>query len=227
MWVIAHRGGGDLFPENTLEAFRAAESLGVDMVEADVQLSRDGELVVIHDPTLLRTGGQPAPVEALTAEELAQVDVGHGYGVPRLTDVLDAIRVPVVVELKTPKAGQALLELFSAHPHYVARVIPISFDHRVVRLLKERLPTLEAGILLVGVPVDLPAVARAAGVRLVSLHYAWVDPPLVEALHREDIMISVWTPNTPEAIAPLVHMAVDAIASDRPDLVLRAIGRHL
>ncbi|MCY0898062.1 MAG: glycerophosphodiester phosphodiesterase [Firmicutes bacterium] len=227
MWIIAHRGGSELHPENTLEAFRAAELMGVDMVEADVQVSRDGELVVIHDATLSRVSGQPVPVQSLTADELSRVDVGQGHGVPKLRDVLDHLRIPVVTELKSPTAGDALLKLFDAHPHYISRVIPISFDHRLVRTLKDRLPTLEAGVLLVGVPVNLPDVARAAKVRMVALYYEWVDRALVDALHQEEIMLSVWTPNSAAAVEKLRDLSVDAIASDRPDLVLRAIGRNV
>ena len=78
--VIAHRGGSKLRPENTLAAFDHAASLGVDGLECDVHLSRDGEPVVIHDPTLDRTTDASGPVSALTADELARVDAGYRFG---------------------------------------------------------------------------------------------------------------------------------------------------
>src|SRR5262245_7243111 len=93
--VIAHRGGSKLNPENTMAAFDHAVALGVDGLECDVHLSRDGEPVVIHDPTLDRTTDQKGPVNAFTAEELGRA------AVPRLSTLLGRhAHLPVVVELK-------------------------------------------------------------------------------------------------------------------------------
>src|SRR5262245_29945224 len=78
--AIAHRGGSKRRPENTLVAFSHALSVGVDAVECDVRLSRDGQPVVIHDETLDRTTDRTGRVAALTAAELAQVDAAHHFG---------------------------------------------------------------------------------------------------------------------------------------------------
>ena len=78
--VFAHRGGAGLAPENTRGAFRQAASLGVDGCELDVRLSKDGEVVVIHDATLDRTTDADGPVSALTAAELGRVDAGSRFG---------------------------------------------------------------------------------------------------------------------------------------------------
>ncbi len=222
MWVIAHRGGGDLYPENTLTAFRQSEALGVDMVECDVHVSRDGELMVIHDPTLSRTGGQDIRVSDLTADELSRIDVGRGEGVPTLSALLEAIRIPVVVEIKTPQAVTGLLGLLGRNPSLTSRVIPISFYHRAIQELVDRVPGLEGGVLLAGVPVDLAQVARQAHVRMLSLHYEMVDRQLVEDMHREECLVTVWTPNTREDIQSMLSAGVDGIASDRPDWALEA-----
>ena len=78
--VFAHRGGAGLAPENTRGAFRQAAALGVDGCELDVRLSKDGEVVVIHDATLDRTTDADGPVSALTAAELGRVDAGFRFG---------------------------------------------------------------------------------------------------------------------------------------------------
>lgn len=225
MWVIAHRGGGDLYPENTVKAFYESWKLGVDMVECDVHASRDGELMVIHDPNLVRTGGQDRQVKDLSASELQSINVGQGQGVPRLSEVLDAISIPVVVEIKAMEAVQALARLLRLRPELVSRVIPISFYHEAVKELVEQIPHLQGGVLLAGVPVNLAAVAQAARVPLLSLQYETVIPELVEAMHRQNLMVSVWTPNTQSAIQSMIDAKVDGIASDRPDLVLKLLGR--
>jgi len=226
MWVIAHRGGGELFPENTLKAFQQSEALGVDMVECDVHVSHDEELMVIHDATLERTGGQAIRVEDLTAAELARIDVGEGQGVPTLTELLDLITIPVVVEVKTPNVVKGLMILLQKNPNLAKRIVPISFFHQAIRELSDHVAGLEGGVLLMGVPVDLAHMARAAHVRLLSLYYELVNADLIHAMHQEDLLVSVWTPNTSADIQTMVDAGIDGIASDRPDLVLQAVGRH-
>lgn len=226
MRVIAHRGGGDLFPENTLQAFQQSEKLGVDMVECDVHTSQDGQLMVIHDATLERTGGQTTRVSDMTAAELQRVNVGNGEGVPTLAELLDHIRIPVVVEIKAKEVLQGLLQLLRQNPAFIERIVPISFHHQVIKELVDRVPTLDAGVLLLGTPVDLAYVARSAHVRLLSLYYELVTRDLVQAIHAEHLLVSVWTVNTPTAIQSMIDAGVDGIGSDRPDLVLAALGRR-
>src|SRR5689334_9788482 len=112
--AIAHRSGSKLRPENTAVAFEHAAALGVHGFECDVHLSRDGEAVVIHDPTLDRTTDATGPVGALTAAELARVDAGYRFneaagfpfrgkagGVPRLAELLRSHRDrPWIIEIK-------------------------------------------------------------------------------------------------------------------------------
>ena len=125
--AIAHRGGAALRPENTMAAFDHAVELGVDAIELDVRLSRDAEVVVIHDATLDRTTDARGPVAALTAAELARVDAGHrfqvdgrfphrGVGIARLVDVLDRFRdLPFIVELKgeSPELASRTVRCFA------------------------------------------------------------------------------------------------------------------
>src|SRR5262245_33001806 len=112
--AIAHRGGSLLRPENTLVAFEHAVGLGVDALECDVHLSRDGDAVVIHDATLERTTDATGPVSAHRADELARADAayhfgtngtfpfrGQGHGVPRLSELLHRCPgIPIVIEIK-------------------------------------------------------------------------------------------------------------------------------
>src|SRR5687768_11716658 len=120
--VYAHRGGAALAPENTIAAFDRGMQEGADGLEFDVRLSRDGVVVVHHDPTLERTTSGQGPVSALTAEELAQLDAGHkfsdskgtftfrgqGIGVPRLDEVVR--RYPdarLIIEMKDDSEAMA------------------------------------------------------------------------------------------------------------------------
>src|SRR5262245_4706986 len=129
--AIAHRGGSALRPENTLVAFDHAVSLGVDGIECDVHLSRDGEAVVIHDSTLERTTNGAGAIGEFTADELARVDAGARFGadkgfpyrgqdigVPTLRTVLNRYRdLPLYVEIKGHQpevADRALAEIRAA-----------------------------------------------------------------------------------------------------------------
>ncbi len=225
MWVIAHRGGGELFAENTLTAFIQSEALGVDLVECDVHLSRDGQLMVIHDETLERTGARPVQVAQLTAKELRQIDVGDGLGVPTLPALLEAIHIPVVVELKTPKVVAALLTLLQDNPPLIERIAPISFFHDAIKTLSDHFPRLQTGILLVGVPVDLPHMAKSAHTQMLALHHQLINRTLVDEIHRQNLLVTVWTPNSEADIQQCVDIGVDGISSDRPDRVLASLGR--
>ena len=104
--TVGHRGASALAPENTLRAIELAIDLGLDLVEVDVYLSRDGEVVVIHDENLRRLAGRSEAVADLTAAELSRVDLGAGQGVPRLVDVLATDDPRVLV----PRAGPPRLD---------------------------------------------------------------------------------------------------------------------
>lgn len=222
MWVVAHRGGGDLFPENTLSAVKAVGRLGVDYIECDVHLSADGHLMVVHDRSLERTAKIQANVDDLTRDQLARVDAGDGSGVPALEDVLSAAEVPLRIELKTPATLQGLVALLRHHPNWRDRMTPTSFDHRLMRDLNQAVPGLLTGALLSGLPVHPGAVAREAGCGFMSLQYRLLDADYITLCHQEGILINAWTPNLLEEMRSLVLMGIDGITSDRPDLALQA-----
>ncbi len=224
MWVVAHRGGAELFPENTITAFTQLAKLGVNLVECDVHLSADGHLVAIHDDNLLRTAGLDSKIASMTREELRRVNVGDEFGVPALIDILEAIHLPVAVELKSPATVQALEKLLHANPSYVSRIVPLSFFHDILRYLNERFPSLFCGALMAGFVVDPVHVAKSSNCRMLSLHFEGLQPSFVERCHAGDVLVSVWTPNTREAICGALATGVDAIGSDRPDLVLQILA---
>ena len=155
--AIAHRGGSKLRPENTIPAFEHAVSLGVDALECDVHLSRDGEVVVIHDPTLDRTTNTHGEVGAWRAHDLAQLDAAHqfaperqfpyraqGIGVPRLEDVLRRWpEIPVVVEIKGERAALAGRVLEVIHENRASeRVIVGGFSQAVLSEVRRLAPQL-------------------------------------------------------------------------------------
>lgn len=223
--VIAHRGGAGLFEENTMDAFMKVQELGVDAMECDVHLTSDGHLVILHDPDLERVAGIKRKVSEMTIAEVKKVKLKGGSEIPTLAEVLEKTSIHLVIELKDASTVMALSQLFEAHPEYMKRCAVICFYHRAVLMLKERFPDLETGALLAGFPVDPVSVAVAAKTETLALYYEGLTADYVSQCHDGGIQVSVWTPNTEEEIRAMIDIGVDAIATDRPDIALKLIGR--
>lgn len=223
--VIAHRGGSGLFMENTMTAFRKVQELGVDAIEVDVHLTKDGELIVIHDPDLNRLAGIDRLVSEMTYDEVMAVELSGGEHIPDFKSVVKEVKVPLVIELKSPDTLEALTRIFHDNPAYISRCVVISFFHETLKALKEAYPDLVTGALLVGFPADPLQVAKSCNSDILSFHFEGLNRGYVEKCHNGGVLVSVWTPNTSEEIAGVIKAGVDSIASDRPDLVLKALGR--
>jgi len=224
VFVIAHRGGGDMFMENTLSAFRGVEKLGVDAVECDVQVTKDGQLAVIHDPDLRRTAGIDLKVKDLNAEELKKMKLNERENIPMLEDVFEAIGIPVVVELKSMEAVSSIIKLFTMNPDLLSRSVLISFFHDALLLMKQKFPAVMCGALIAGFPVDPVSMVRQCDCDTISINYEGLTASYVERCHKGGLRVSVWAPNDAAGIMESLNAGVDAIGSDRPDLVLRLIN---
>jgi glycerophosphoryl diester phosphodiesterase len=246
--AIAHRGGSALRPENTIAAFDHARDLGVDAVECDVHLSRDDEVVVIHDPTLDRTTDATGPVEAKTAAELARVDAafrfnpgdgspyrGRSLGVPRLRDLLDRYReMPFVIEIKgtnprTAERTAAVVEAAGA----TGRVLIGGFNHEVLEAVRRIQPDVPTSASLVEARQALwrsrfGFKPRAAGFRLFQMPFRLQGRQMfrqsfVRAARRGGLPVQAWIVDDPYDMRRLIRWGVTGIISDRPDLALGTI----
>jgi glycerophosphoryl diester phosphodiesterase len=178
-FVWAHRGASALAPENTLAAFRAAEAGGADGLELDVQLSRDGVPVVLHDATVDRTSDGRGAVAELTLTELRRLDVGTwfapafaGERLPTLEEVLawGGRRLRFNIEIKDAAAGQAVLQQVRCHPR--TAVLVSSFDHEATGVSAPYSAASGAGLSLSG--DDLAGGDRTCG----GLPGRELSPPL-------------------------------------------------
>ena len=223
IFVIAHRGGGELFKENTISAFTGVEKLGVDAVECDVQVSKDGSLVVMHDPDLLRTAGIDKKIEDLNTGEIKNVTLKDGEHIPLLEDVLNSIHIPVMIELKSMETVKSITELFTVRPELLKRSVLISFFHDALLMMKQRFPEVTCGALIAGFPVDPVALVKKCGCDTIAINYEGLTRPYVDRCHNGGIRVSVWTPNDVTSIKSSLDAGVDVIASDRPDLVIKLL----
>lgn len=228
--IVAHRGASAYEPENTLRAFRRAIELGADMSELDVQLSKDGALVIMHNSSVDETTNGHGLVCDLTLTELQQLDAGQGERVPTLQQVIDLVRGKngLYIELKAPETPRPTVTLLRANQFTADRqVIVGSFSEDLVRETKNLAPEISTA-LLVG-PLysanELIELARAAHADYV--HLCWenrapqphqlLTPELLRALRRANLGIVLWHEERGEELQVLRTLDVDAICTNTPD----------
>lgn len=210
-------------PENTLAGFRLAADLGCDNIELDVQLTKDGDLAVIHDDRIDRTTNGSGPVSSYTMAELKGFDAGEGEKIPSLREVFELLkdsRVNIQIELKGANTEGPSVELVKVFDMEF-RVSFTSFFHSRVLRIKNILPRSTTGILVASNPVDPVALLAQSKADRLHVNQRVIDTRLVEAVHRGERKIAAWGIIVEDqVIYRLIGMGVDIIGSDCPDLVI-------
>jgi len=247
--AIAHRGASGSFPENTLASFQAAHELGVPYLELDVHMTRDGRVVISHDPDLARTAGRDGLIRELSYGQLAEADAGYsfvaadggypfrgtGLKVPLLSEVLSAFPdVRVVVEIKqtAPSLVAPMLEVIE-RAGMRRRVMVVSEHHQPldeVRALAPEMPTNfstpEVGDFLRAMVSRMAGYTPPGAALQIPIEYEkfkLVTPESVAAAHQVGVEVHVWTVNEPSEMSGLLALGVDGIITDFPDRLLKLI----
>lgn len=225
--TVGHRGASALAPENTLRAIELAIEFRLDFVEVDVYLSRDGELVVIHDEDLKRLTGRSEAVAELTAADLARVDLGQGQGVPRLRDALALARgrIGVYVELKGARSGGALGLLVRSGAAEGVELISGSFDPALVRELRAAAPDVPRSVLFRRTSTQkMIDVCAAVDARYAHPCFRPLDAAIVDALHRAGLLVMAPHTNDPEEASAFADIGIDVLATDDPRVLVARAG---
>jgi glycerophosphoryl diester phosphodiesterase len=220
--VIAHRGASGYEYENSRAAFRRAIMLDANGVELDVHATRDGALVVHHDPDVPGVG----PIALLTQAEAKQLRIRNGETLPLLQEVLDLVGDhDVWVEVKTlpPAHDRALLAVLEDGPA-PARYAVHSFDHRIVRRLGEACPSLRRGVLLSAYLDDPVGALKAVGATVLWQEWQQIDQELVRRVHEAGAQIIAWTVNEIGDIERLARLGVDGLCGNYPDRIRVALA---
>jgi glycerophosphoryl diester phosphodiesterase len=253
-WLIAHRGGSALAPENTLAAFDRAQELGADAIETDVRRTRDGVVVVYHDDETSRLLGVPGTIEARTLEELRRLDAGwsfsrdggasfpfrgEGLTVPTLAEAFaryPAIRFTIDAKVDDPALARALADTVAA-ARAEDRVCLGSFvDAQAERLgaLAPRcaryFPQDAATCHVLAAFAGAPGEGCPAGYEVASLPHRLGDTLVVNAavvahFRRLGVPVQVWTVDDEAEMRELLALGVHGIVTDRPDVLKRVLGR--
>ena len=253
--VYGHQGGDEVWPGNTMLAFREADALGVDILELDVHLTADGEVIVLHDDTVDRTSDGTGRVADMTLAEVQAFDAayrwrppgaagdefpyrGAGLVIPTLREVLETFPDrPLNVELKAPdeRLVRAVCALVREHDA-AHRVLVASFHQVTLRAFRASCPEVatsagpgEVRDFFVFNTLFLGRlVTPAAEAYQVPVRQGLltvVTPRLVRGLRERNVRLDVWTINDPAEMRRLIDMGVSGLVTDRPDLALEVLGR--
>lgn len=221
-WVVAHRGASAYEVENSLAAFRAAVRMGADGVELDVHTTLDGIAVVHHDAV----AGTHRIAET-RFEELRGHKLSNGEHISPLVDVLSTLGTDcyafLEVKLVPQQHDRALLDVLENGPA-TDRYHVHSFDHRIVRRLKQQDPTLVCGVLSTSYEVRPFVQLDEVGATELWQDEALVDGDLINGAHDRGYRIYAWTVDEPERMRQLMELGVDAICTNRPDVARGVVG---
>lgn len=231
--IWAHRGYSAVAPENTLAAFRAAETAGADGIELDIQLSRDGIPVVLHDETVDRTTDGRGTASDFTLPELRELDAGFwfdpafaGEPLPSLEEVLAWAegRLRLNLEIKAAAAGRAILDLLPSFPR--VRLLISSFDHSLLESLHRARPELPLGFLLDSY-FWRRALGRATACGAESLNprHDRLSRPLLAACRKQGLAVYPWTIDDPRQAVRLWRQGVSGVFTNDPAAIGRAMSR--
>jgi glycerophosphoryl diester phosphodiesterase len=215
-----------LEPENTLRALRRAVDLGADQIEIDIQLTKDGHLVLMHDPTVDRTTDGTGRVVDLTFAEIRRLDAGSGERVPTLEEALSLVdgKVILQIELKGPGTAQPTVATVMKAGRET-RVILTSFIHQELKDTLSLNPRLQLGALWGRLPPDVVRQTKQLGVHALHVWHEFIDQRLVTEARDQGLLVRAWNTSKEEDMCRLIALGVDAIGSDRPDVLIDVCRR--
>jgi glycerophosphoryl diester phosphodiesterase len=249
---IAHRGGAEIAPENTLEGFREGLRVGAGMLELDVHSTADGQVVVIHDDVVDRTTNSTGAVREMTLAELKRLDAGYrfsrdggatfpfrgeGIKIPTLEEVYDEfVGVPINVEIKGERPGieEAVWRII-ASAGAEERTLVVSESTSTIRRFREvsggRVATgsssVELTLFYILSRLGLSGLSKARYQALQGpetyRRLRIVTPGFIRTAHERGLRVDVWTIDSEADMRRLLGYGVDGIMTDRPDILARVL----
>ena len=238
MKIYAHRGSSGTHPENTLAAFKDAAKLPIYGVEFDVHMTKDGELVIIHDERINRTSNGKGYIKDMTLAELRTYDFGSWFSnefkgevIPTLAEVLEIFSHTthhINIELKSdiiPYSGMAekVLDLVGAMK-LEKRVVISSFNHEAIRTVKQLAPQIETAALFMEVLVDPIDYIRIIPVDALHIRVRAALHPSINKVIKEGVTVRVFTVNKIKYIKVLNEIGVHAIFTDFPERMMNYLN---
>ncbi|MEU2929094.1 glycerophosphodiester phosphodiesterase family protein [Streptomyces sp. NPDC007251] len=215
--TIGHRGVMGVEPENTLRSFVAAQDAGLDLIELDLHLSKDGALVVMHDAEVDRTTDGTGPIADKTLAELRSLDAGRGERVPVFEEVLEAVRTPLQAEIKDVAAARALAAVMHERD-LVGRVEVSSFHDDAIAEIARLVPGVRTALIASRYGTDVVERAVAVGAATVCLNIRRLTLEIVEHARRSGLRIIGWVVNTQDHLRLVRALELDGATTDFPEI---------
>lgn len=230
--VTAHRGGARMAPENTLSAMMYAVDALADVAEIDVQETKDGEIVLLHDTNLKRTTGFNANIWDLTYDEVSQLDAGvkfnkkfRGEPVPTLDQVIKYCKGKIKLNIEVKYNGhnkgimKKVVKIIEDN-NFVDDCVVTSMNYKFLKQTKQENPDIKTGYTLRMTYGDLSELTDAD---FFSVKHTYISGPFVENVHKLGKEVYAWTLNYEGDMQRMISMNVDNIITDEPELVRRVI----
>jgi glycerophosphoryl diester phosphodiesterase len=219
--IAGHRGAMALEPENTMRSFARAVEIGVDEIELDVHLSRDGRLVVMHDETVDRTTNGWGAIADQDWAQLSALDAGQGERIPLLTDVLDTFEtMGFQIEVKAPAATRAVLDVLAERAGRAGHIHITSFHVDALGAAVTEGRFWRVGLICGKNDAPKVASARAIGVDQLLLRWDLVDAPGVAEFAAEGGVVSVWPGNHADEVRTAIEGGYAGTTTDDPRVAL-------
>jgi len=230
--VIGHSGAKAIAPENSLKAFQKAIELNADFIEFDLRLSKDREIILMHDENTLDIRGHNRLIYEMTLKELKQLNIGEGEKLATLTELIKITKgkIGLLPDIKVPGVTLDLVNTLKKN-NLLERTIASCFEVVELLKIKEMEPTLKLGYLI---PRALTYkrivrlyVLRAGKNEFYAIHpnHRVVDREFVELAHDNGLKVNVWTVNEESLMRKLIDLDVDGIMTDDIALLNQVLGR--
>lgn len=244
--IYAHRGGSWDAPENTMTAFReAVRQGGVDYLELDLHITRDGKIVVIHDDAVDRTTNGKGKVSEMTLAQIEHLDAGSwfnrkfpekakpqfaGEKIPTLQTVIEfakTVPIKLYIETKTVKSArkdfERKVEEVLDEEGFDSFVVVQSFDVESLKRMKAINPNIKTALLVEHLTDETIELAKQISASEVAPNHESVKSLLVRRAHEAGLKVTVWTVDDPAEIKRLQEAGVDGIITNRPEIVKNLI----
>ncbi|MFX0188312.1 MAG: glycerophosphodiester phosphodiesterase [Candidatus Hodarchaeota archaeon] len=222
--IIGHRGANSVAPENTLKSFQKAIDLGADYIEFDIHMSKDGEIVVMHDSNTFAITGHKGLINRMTIEELKRLDCGDGEQIPTLRETIKLAKgkIGLQIEIKAKDLVDRMVEILREED-LIATSLISSFQHAELLKVKKIEPKLKVATLeptITGWSNDWSylggIINKAIRYNSYAIHprYQLVTKQFIDFAHNNDLKINIWTLNSKATMKKFIKMGVDGIITD-------------
>ena len=232
--MVAHRGAQVIAPENTITAFRFAIKEGFKAIECDVQLTKDGSLVIIHDETVNRTTDGTGWVSSLTWKQINRLSINGTEHIPLLDEVVDEVitknKIKLIIEIKadtalnSKKVASALAHYIDKLPSGTCRYIEVhSFWYEALKLFKKMSPSIITAAVINGgfTGEEIISIAARTGSNGVSLGYEFISSKIVRQCHKSKLFVDIWAISDGTVLKRLRPTNVDAVVENFTGILIK------